>query len=234
VIHRLIRLATRASRTPRTESATSRPTIERLEDRRHLSASPFKAAGVVKGSHTYKDGSFLDANWTSAYTSVGNGGEATATRVKKGGAPGAYRRVDDTVFDASFFYVFYANNKANYNPATQGAITSINYSESNKLISGFGQGQGTGPALIQNGTIYLATASALITPQSTWKKSTLTHLTADNFAPVADATAHPDFSQGAAPIQFGFYRGNSATFSYSISAAIDNWNLKVFTAKTKG
>lgn len=233
MIHRLIRLASRAPRAARTESVASRPTVERLEGRQLLSASPFKAPGVVKGSHTYKDGAFLDANWTSAYTYVGNGGTATATRVKKGGSPGAYRRVDDTVFDASLFYVFYANKKANYNPATQGAITSINYSESNKLIAGFGQGQGTGPALIQNGIIYLATPSALITPQSTWKKSTLTHLTADSFV-TADTTGHPDFSQGAAPIQFGFYRGNSATFSYSISAAIDNWNLKVFTSKTKG
>ena len=153
-------------------------------------------------------------------------------KVKKGGSPGAYRLITDTVFDASIFYVFNANKKAIFNPATQGAITSINYSELNKLVSGFGQGQATAPALEQNGIIYLAINSGLTTPQSTWKKVSLSNLTAADFVTV-DTGEHPDFSQSAAPIQFGFTRGNSATFSYTISAAIDSWKLKVNTLKSK-
>jgi len=221
------------------------PFVESLEDRRLLSASPIraphavtpshaiKATRAVKGVRTYSDRTFNNADWTTSYTYVGNGGTATAAQVKKGGSPGSFRQITDTVADASFFYVFNANRKAVYNPAQLGAITSINYSESNKLISGFGQGQGTGPAILQNGKIYLTTARTLITPNAKWTKGSLSNLTAADFTTI-DTGETPDFSQTAAPIQFGFYRGNSATFSYTISAAIDNWVLKVNTLKTKG
>ena len=220
------------------------PLIESLEDRRLFSASPLqaphpvkalhapKATHAVKGVRTYSDRTFNNADWTTSYTYVGNGGTATASQVKKGGSPGAFRQITDTVADASFFYVFNANRKAIYDPAKLGAITSINYSESNKLISGFGQGQGTGPAILQNGKIYMTIARTLITPNAKWTKGSLSNLTAADFTTI-DTGEHPDFSQTAAPMQFGFYRGNSATFSYTISAAIDNWVLKVNLLKTK-
>jgi hypothetical protein len=207
------------------------PLIERLEERCLLSASHLKVPHSVKGSRTYSDHTFINANWSLEYTYLGNGGTATASQVKKGGSPGAYRLITDTVADASIFYVFNVNRTAVYIPSKQGAITSINYSEYNKLIAGFGQGQATGPALEQNGKIYLDTAAALTTPNSRWTRSSLSNLTAADFVTV-DTGEHPDFSQSAGTINFGFFRGNSADFSYTISAAIDNWFMKVNSLKT--
>jgi hypothetical protein len=210
----------------------STPLVEVLEDRRLLSASPIKAPHAVKGSHTYTDGTFAPNNWKTLYTFTGVGGSATVTQAKKGGSPGAFQVITDTVDNSSVFFVFNRSAKANFNPVKQGAITSISYSESNKLISGFGQGQAAGPALEQNGKIYIDIDSGLVIPQTSWKKASISNLTAADFVTL-DTGEHPDFSQTAAPISFGYARGNSAGSSYTISAAIDNWSLKVNTLKSK-
>ena len=223
------------------------PQIESLENRRLLSASPVvapstphpvKALHAAKPPHsaknvrTFSDRTFKDSDWTTSDTSTT--GSSTAKQVKNGGFPGSFRQITDTVASHSTYYVVNVSRKAKYNAAKLGAITSITYSESNKLIDGFGDGQATGAALIQNGKLYLATGTGVVTPQSDWKTVVIPNLTAANFGTL-DTGEHPDFSQSGAPIQFGFYRGNTSIgASYTISAAIDNWTVKITTLKTKG
>lgn len=185
----------------------------------------------MKGSHTYSDGTFLNANWRIAYAYEGQGGQAAGEQVKTGGKPDAFREVTDTVYASSSFFAFNGNLKAMFVPSSQGAITSINYSEANRLISGYGEGQRTGPALEQNGQLYFLLDRFYDTPSATWSKVKITGLTAADFSTLVGGT-HPDFSQTAAPIEFGFYRANSSGSAYTIAAGIDSWSLTVKTSKT--
>ena len=211
------------------------PKIETLEDRRLFSvvALKVKLPKYVNGSHTYSDATFKNANWQETSVTIGNGGVSTGVQEKTGGNPGSYRLITDTVASGasdSVIFGFHGDLKAVFNPATKGAITYLNYSESNKLFSGFGEGQRTGPALEQNGQFYFYD-QALLTPQTKWQKTKVMKLTAADFL-TDDLTQHPDFSQTAAPIEFGFFRANSAGYSgYTIIAGIDNWAITVKTRK---
>jgi hypothetical protein len=218
-----------ASCRPSTASsrAGTRAVVEAVEPRRLLS-------GTVHYTTKFVDGNFATANWKIIPVIVGSGGAQTAARAAKGGHPGAYRIVYNTVYTAtggvgSVMYGFNEYKKGAYNPAKKGAITSIAYSEDSLLISGFGQGQATGAAVIQNGVVYFDTG--LITPNRSWTHQKQVNLTASNFT-ASDLKSHPDFSQTAAPMIFGFYRANSAGSQYSITAAIDNFSLTIKSSKT--
>jgi hypothetical protein len=194
-----------------------------------------KVPKYVTGSHTYADATFKAANWQTTDVAIGAGGTASGVQVKNGGDPGPYRLVTTTVASGqadSVLFGFQADAKATFNPAKQGAITTLDYAEANKLFSGFGQGQRTGPALEQSGQVYFLLDQFLDTPSTKWTKVKATGLTAVDFSTATDATAHPDFSQTAAPIEFGFFRANSAGYSgYTIAAGIDDWSVKVHTRK---
>jgi hypothetical protein len=199
-----------------------------MEPRRLLS-------GTVHYTTKFADGNFAPANWTIIPVTVGTGGTQTAVRAAKGGHPGSYRVITNTVFTqsggiGSVMYGFNEYKKGLFNPAKKGAITSISYSEDSLLISGFGQGQATGAAVIQNGVVYFDTG--LITPNGSWTHQAKTNQTAANFL-ASDLVSHPDFSQTAAPMQFGFYRANSAGSQYTIVAGIDNFSITIKSSKTK-
>jgi hypothetical protein len=207
----------------------SNPIIEAIEPRRMFSHT-------IHFTTKFADGNFAPANWSIVSEQIPAGGTQTASRVVKGGHPGAYRVVTDTVFTPAFgedsaIWGMNVYKKGAYNPATKGAITSISYSEDSKLISGFGDGQSTGAAVLQNGKAYFDVA--LITPLAAWVHKTRVNLTANNFTAL-DGT-HPNFSQTAAPMKFGFYRANSSGVSgagYTISSAIDNFSLTIKSVKT--
>jgi hypothetical protein len=188
----------------------------------------------VNGSRSYTDATFLAKNWTTIPVVTGGGGVSSAVQVKKGGHPGAYQAVTNSVSGSSSgseLFTFVENLKATYVPAKSGAITSITYREDNILISGFGQGERTGPALEQDGQTYFLLDQTLDTPFDIWTRVKVTSLTAADFSTL-DGSAHPDFSQTADPIQFGYYRANSAGSSgYTIVAGMDNWLTTVKTRK---
>jgi len=215
-------------RSSKISPAATRPAVvEAVEPRRLLS-------GTVHYTTKFADGNFAPANWKIIPVTVGSGGAQTAARAVKGGHPGAYRIVYNTVYTAtggvgSVMYGFNEYKKGSYNPAKKGAITSINYSEDSLLISGFGQGQATGAAVIQNGVVYFDTG--LVTPNRSWTHQAQKSITAANFT-ASDLKSHPDFSQTGAPMTFGFYRANSAGSQYTIVAAIDNFSLTIKSAKT--
>ncbi len=173
---------------------------------------PALCSHYINSTHAYADANFKDSNWEVENGTIGAGGSSSAVQVKKGGHGGPFRSVSTTVYGGaseSIVYSFNGSLKSIYDPAKKGAITSINYNEFNKLFAGFGQGQATGAALKQNGILYFATLPFNITPQGYWKKLKVKTLTANNFS-TPDLTQHPDFSQTAAPIEFGFFRSNSA------------------------
>ncbi len=201
-------------------------------------SDPVLAATVVS------DSTFLDANWSLNQFTAGNGGTVTGAQALSGGNPGSFRNVTDALNAAplgSQTIVLGANiyTPFTYDPATSGAIASLNYTEDAACTGGcFGQGQSTGPALLQGGNFYILSSSTVITgPSSTWSPHPLGGLTAADFGlvnvtptTIFDNTQHPDFSVGGAPIQFGYFRANGTSLNgggYTLTAGIDNWQITI-------
>jgi hypothetical protein len=190
---------------------------------------------------TFFDGTFNPADWEVILFTGGNGGTTTTTQVTSGGNPGEYRRIENTINNApgpglrSRVWGFHRRIGATYNPQVQGTIDSIDYSEDSILISGAGQGMGTGPAMRQNGGVYVI-VPFLITPEDSWTHKQLTGLSEANFVlmtggePPVDPTQHPDFSASGGPIEFGFVRANSTGpggGGFERTGGIDNWSLSI-------
>lgn len=198
-------------------------------------------------AQTVSDSTFLDANWTGTQFVAGNGGASTGTQVLVGGNPGPYRNVTDqlnaapvagqTIVLSAHIYTPFT-----YDPAVSGAIGSLTYAEDAACTSGcFGDGQSTGPALVQGGNFYILSSSSVVTgPGLAWLPHTLNALTAADFGlvnvtqfTIFDNTQHPDFSASGAPIQFGFFRGNGTGVNgggYTLAAGIDNWQTTIAAA----
>ena len=190
---------------------------------------------------TLSDGTFSDADWTLTVEGLQNGGTASASQQSTGGNPGAYRQITTNVNSGtlpigSTVFAFNERSGASYDPASQGAISSIDYSEDSLLGSGgFGDGQLAGLALIQNGTIYYT--QGFDTPDFSWTHHTQTALVTSDFSPIAgfatNSGPHPDLSVGGAPITFGFARiNNSIAGPYSVTGGIDNWSVTIHRAPT--
>ena len=194
---------------------------------------------------TASDSTFADADWTITSFSSGSGGTSTAAQVGSGGNPGSYRNVTDMLTGGGVESVVSGVNiygPFTYTPAVSGAIGSISYSEDAACTSGcFGQGQSTGPAVLQGGNYYTLCSSAVITgPSTAWVNHALTGLTAADFGLVAltstntcDPSQHPNFSAGGAPLQVGFFRANGTGpggGGYTLAAGIDNWSFTILAA----
>lgn len=199
------------------------------------------AAAVVS------DATFANTDWTLTQFNAGNGGLVTGAQVASGGNPGSFRNVTDQLNAApagSETIVLSTNiyTPFTYNPSTSGAIATLDYTEDAACTGGcFGAGQSTGPALLQGGNLYILSSSTVITgPGAGWVTHPLSALTANDFGLVSvtpttlsNPAQHPNFSAGAAPIQFGYFRANGTSVNgpaYTLTAGIDNWQVTVNTA----
>ena len=204
-----------------------------------LIASQGAAAAV-----TVSDSTFADANWNLTQFLGGTGGSVAAGQVLSGGNPGSFRNLTDTLTGGGVGIVLGTNiyTPFTYSPAVLGAIASLNYTEDAACTGGcFGQGQSTGPALLQNGKLYILGSSSVITgPSATWTTHALSGLTALDFglvnvtaATIVDNAQHPDFSASGAPIQVGYFRANGTGGGgggYALTAGIDNWQITIAEA----
>jgi len=189
------------------------------------------------GPVAFSDGTFADADWQLILEPHGGGGTVVASQQSSGGNLGEYRYITNTVYGpaGSTIFGFHEKISATYDPQTQGAIDSISYSEDSIMFCGYGEGQATGPALMQDGKIFYGFLPLpphyLMSNQLSWTHQTLTSLPADSFylsGPVWMGSEHPDFSSLGDPIVFGFFRSNgSAGGGYTIIAGIDNWSITV-------
>lgn len=190
------------------------------------------------------DSTFLDTDWTGTQFTAGNGGSSTGAQVLVGGNPGPFRNVTDALNAApsgsqTIVLSTHIYTPFTYNPGVSGAIASIDYAEDAACTSGcFGQGQSTGPALLQGGNLYILSSGTVITgPATTWANHALSGLTAADFGLVNvtpttlfDNTQQPNFSAGGAPVQFGFFRANGTGVNgggYTLAAGIDNWQITI-------
>jgi hypothetical protein len=176
---------------------------------------------------------------------AGNGGTTSGTPMTSGGNPGDYRDVAISV-DAlmgstdSVVLGFHRYLPGQWDPGTQGQIASIDYSEDGILFAP-NVLQATGPALRQNGVVYVRTG--LVVTTTNWTPYAAPGLTAPDFSAVGDCGAlctnatfidsskHPDFSCAGGPIDVGFFRYNATRAgAYNTDAGIDNWKVTIHGA----
>ncbi len=193
------------------------------------------------------DGIFNTADWalTQRVNLNGAGSTSQGLQFLTGGNPNEYRRVRHQLIVGSptgILHSFHMNVTTSYTPSSQGAITSIDYSEDSiNFSSQAGNGQGTGLAILQNGRFYRQFTPSLVMPfssYSTWNANTAPGLTAASFVEVdinGNLQANiPDFTAGGSIMQLGFYRGNSNNGSINTDCGIDNWRVDVHSVPAPG
>jgi hypothetical protein len=198
---------------------------------------------LTENQVTFFDGDFDPADWElitfiePAYPAT----TASVATISTDGDPASYRKITHLLpatnnTEPGSVFSFHRHNGATYDLSQQGAIFAIDYSESYRYFSGPSGGQGTGPALVQNGLFYVGPSTST-GDSTTWKSTSLANLRAEDFRLVEvdkryllDNTRHPDFSQDASQIEFGFFRSNfswlGSTGGTTVSG-IDNWGIVV-------
>ena len=186
-----------------------------------------------------QDGTFAPSDWgVSVFWEQGLSGIITVEQETSGGNPGEYRSVDVLLSPAKLndwgrynrVHAFHNYIPRVYDPATEGGVYSIDFSEDARLYAGYLEGQGGGPAIRQNGVVYQGGSFTI--PGATWFRHSLTDLTEDDWYDPRNPTAHPDFSETGSPIEIGFWSGNSGTSDdpYHSLAGIDNWSFVIRTS----
>ncbi len=180
----------------------------------------------------FTDGVFNDADRTLTTQTLVNGGTIEDFQSSTGGNPGEFRQIKTTVNagGGSGVWGFFNRSGAIYDPAVQGAIWTIDYSEDAKYIDGTflvgSEGQATGCMLLQGGTFYWN--YMITTIAADWHTLESLSLIEDDFRSLNSINDHPDFSANGEPINFGLFRANGTTGSaYFIEAGIDNWSVTV-------
>jgi hypothetical protein len=215
--------------------------------RSSLTVAALAASSLVAAASgaIYYDGTFNPIDWSTS-TSVnasGVGSTATGAQVLTGGNTNEYWRVGHNLVVGSAgngaLFSLHMKASAIYDPSTQGAISTINYSEDSIAFAGPGNVQGSGLAIIQGGRYYLQRNPILVMPLPTfanWTTQSAPGLVASDLYELIPATGtlipgnNPDFSGTGSPMQLGFWRGNSNNGSVSTDAGIDNWTVEIVPA----
>lgn len=200
------------------------------------------AAGAAQATVvTFFDGDLVGANWTIFTMMSGNGGTTTSTLVTTDGNPPNCRQIDDVINGApgptqrSTVWAIHLRNGATYNPATQGSIGHICYTEWVKRITAAGDVQSVGPAIRQGGTVFVASIG---NAQSVPWAPRIAAVTQADFIAIdptdlvdgLNQASHPNFATTGGVIELGFYHGNSTGLgnpAYSTMAFVDNWTLTI-------
>lgn len=197
-----------------------------------LSLTLATAGLALASTVTFQDGTFTNAQWTTTVEVLNGGGSVNAFEVASGGNPTAFRRIENTLNSAigtgvsNTVYGFHRFAGGVYDPATGGPILAINYAEDSQRIAG--GVQACGLAVRQAGVIYYGLAFLTPTAFGTWATTTQTGLLAGQFDTLAPGVQNPDFSVAGAPLEFGFWRGNSTSVGGgggTTHGGIDNWTV---------
>ena len=194
---------------------------------------------VISNTVVFTDGNFDLADYTKTVFTWGNGGTITESQQLSGGNPDEYLRVTIQVNPAPNAANFarvaaaYINNNAVYDPATQGAISGINFAQDAIFISGVGNGEAIRPALMQGGLVFIANP-VQISPNTQWttmvannRQPTDFFLPSEDLAPIT----RPNFSATGQPITLGFVRFNTVTGpnTFTNVGGVDNWRAEVIS-----
>lgn len=193
------------------------------------------------------DGVFNNSDWSLVPISnfAGLGSTTSGFQVLTGGNPNEYRRVRNNLvanLSNAAVHGLHMNVTAFYTPSSQGAITSIVYSEDSinfiptAVVAG--NGQGTGLAILQGGKYYQLRNPTMVMPFSsfsTWGPNGTAGSVATDYWEVdlsgnLLSSSNPNFTITGGIMQFGFWRGNSGNNSYNTECGIDNWSVQIIPA----
>jgi len=193
------------------------------------------AAGAARADVVFSDGELAASSFLTAEIDVNEGGSFT-TAPELLGNPGSALLVQTILAPstgASQVTVFFFRRGA-YDPMLDGGFASIDYDEDHKLVAGGGGGQATGPALRQNGSIFIRNLGS--TPELDWTRTRATGLTVGDFQHVSGPQPVLNFSTGAPKIEVGFFRASAHPAGGggegSQTVAIDNWRVALVQACT--
>jgi len=184
-------------------------------------------------STTFSDGIFSDADWSAAVVSeVGPPVSFTAQQVATGGNPAEYRQVQHSYGGPGSIVSGHLQDAAIYDPASQGAISSLDFSFDIMLLNGGDSlTVAYGALLYQNGSYYggggLLTT---ITPTTNvWVSHTFSGLDSAAFSRLSGpAGATPDFSASGGAIQLGYFASNGTSGGPTATlSGLDNWSMSV-------
>jgi hypothetical protein len=180
----------------------------------------------------FSDTEFHTADWFYEIGAWG-GGSGFSTQELTGGNPGAYSLINLSMTAGEGGVGLHAfKYSAVYNPATQGAIVSVAFSEDLRLVSGSVPGMSSGSVLLQNGLRYYRWCWE--TDSVSWTTRTasgvgsesyhIDGLQNDGINPL-----HPDFSTNGSPITFGYFRNiqGIAGTNFFMTSGVDNWTTTV-------
>lgn len=183
------------------------------------------------------DTEFVNSNWaleTVFSGPTGGTGSAVAAQSAATGNPGNARRVTlttggsfgDTV---SAFSRFGTTQATRYDPATQGAFSSVSWTIDARFVTGTFAGAGQGLLLgMKQGTVIYGADYHTTGSSGTWGTFSAGGLTAASFTRIDGAPGTPDFSATGLPIRFGFIAGNSnGGGAYSTTVDYDNFSVTI-------
>lgn len=195
----------------------------------------------------FSDGVFAPSAWSASTITNANGvgSVTTETQFLAGGNPGEYRRIElnlNAIAPGGGVFSLNFNNGAFYDPATQGAVTAINYSEDarNFQPAAGGDIQGGGLLIVQSGSIFIQRTPIFVVPNpafTDWASQSASLLASDlwELSPTGllDPSTNPDFSASGGVMQLGFWRGGSSGNFVGTDfrdAGIDNWRVVIVPA----
>jgi hypothetical protein len=191
-------------------------------------ATPANASVIIL------DQTFNSADWTVSIVGGTGGATQAVAQIATGGNPGNYRQMAHNLPAASNITVWHTYNAVAYDPATQGAIASIDYSEDRIELSPPFAGAAIGGAFIlQQGSGTWRANTNLAFSNTSWATVSLTGLVASNFIAAIGTSGLPDFSASGAPITFGIQRSNtnsnpiSGGVGFTTTNGLDNWRVTV-------
>ena len=200
---------------------------------------PVLSAALPAQEVRFQDSFFRDADWAYLGAATGSGGSTSVSRRLAGGFDFEYRETahvhNAVIGPESWLYSFHRRVGLVYDPATQGAVTSIDLLMDTKLIRAFqgSAGFATGLAVFQNGRVYAK--AFFTTPEREWGIKTALGITAsqlDEWDPVGRVfvtSSHPDFSTAGTSFELGYCQISSHTVGGSQErvVGVDNWTTIV-------
>ncbi len=163
---------------------------------------------------TLTEADFDVGSYTIAATSGGAGGQtvSSTTSGNPDGALSVLTNFHSAVSTITLFTDMVVD-------LSQGSILSLDWQVDFNPLNAYGQGQGFGLVVAQNGQYFQITDVTWTV--GGWHTKVLTGLTAANFGGTLD------LSQGAGPVQFGLVTGNSS--GSGIHVLYDNFQLTLET-----
>jgi|SRR5215469_10077630 len=173
------------------------------------------AAASIVAPVIFSDKAYSDANWAipdSLFMDASVTGQQAS-----GGNPGSFRQIG-LIFAERPDYAANLNGTFVYTPATQGAITAIDYNFDLKTINAFGASYC--PLIKQGGELFYDSLSCATTTENIWTNYDRA-LELDQFTPLHGGPDKPDFDNGST-ITFGYLATTGGAGFYESITGIDN------------